>query len=84
MLVEAQQSTTEVTNMAEPTQKHPAINQVINNITGGDREAQIRADVCVPPPIGCGKPATTFRDALSAREYRISGLCQACQDKIFG
>lgn len=32
----------------------------------------------------CGKPATEFRDDLSRREYGISGLCQACQDKVFG
>ena len=25
-----------------------------------------------------------FRDNLSRREYNISGLCQDCQDKIFG
>lgn len=25
-----------------------------------------------------------FRDMLSEREYKISGLCQSCQDKIFG
>lgn len=24
-----------------------------------------------------------FKDRLSAREFRISGLCQKCQDKIF-
>ena len=24
-----------------------------------------------------------FTDALSEREYQISGLCQSCQDKIF-
>lgn len=24
-----------------------------------------------------------FRDALSRREYRISGLCQKCQDSFF-
>jgi len=24
-----------------------------------------------------------FRDALSLKEYRISGICQKCQDKIF-
>lgn len=24
-----------------------------------------------------------FKDALSLKEYRISGLCQECQDKIF-
>jgi hypothetical protein len=25
-----------------------------------------------------------FRDKLSAKEYGISGMCQTCQDKIFG
>lgn len=25
-----------------------------------------------------------FRDALSLKEHRISGLCQKCQDKTFG
>lgn len=25
-----------------------------------------------------------FRDSLSVKEFRISGLCQKCQDKIFG
>jgi hypothetical protein len=43
----------------------------------------------------CGRPATEtdrndmpkafmFRDESSAREYRISGMCQACQDSVFG
>ncbi len=27
--------------------------------------------------------ATKFSDSMSAREYRISGLCQACQDWVF-
>lgn len=25
-----------------------------------------------------------FRDELSAREYYISGMCQDCQDSVFG
>lgn len=25
-----------------------------------------------------------FRDSLSIKEFRISGLCQNCQDRIFG
>lgn len=25
-----------------------------------------------------------FRDVISKREYRISGLCQKCQDMVFG
>ncbi len=26
----------------------------------------------------------SLRDALSVREYQISGFCQSCQDKVFG
>lgn len=25
-----------------------------------------------------------FRNTISKREYEISGLCQKCQDKVFG
>ena len=27
---------------------------------------------------------TEFRDELSIKEYYVSGLCQACQDRTFG
>ena len=33
--------------------------------------------------VWCGDPITGFRDVLSAKEFDQSGLCQACQDKIF-
>jgi hypothetical protein len=39
----------------------------------------IQAQVCVK----CGCEVKEFKDALSAREYQISGLCQQCQDEIF-
>ena len=35
----------------------------------------------------CGKqidPDRDFRDTLSLREWTISGMCQVCQDSIFG
>lgn len=32
----------------------------------------------------CGKPIGPFRSELCKREYKISGMCQACQDKLFG
>ena len=32
----------------------------------------------------CTKPIGEFRDELSKKEYSISGLCQDCQDDIFG
>ena len=31
----------------------------------------------------CGGPCDHFRDALSKKEYQISGMCQECQDKVF-
>lgn len=39
--------------------------------------------LCVPSPMGCGKPIGEFRDELSLREYKISGWCQNCQDIHF-
>ena len=34
--------------------------------------------------VECGKPADKFRDAVSAREYKISACCQDCQDLFWG
>jgi hypothetical protein len=48
------------------------------------RVENIRLQHCVEPPFGCGKPANEFKDEVSEHEYRISGLCQTCQDDIFG
>ena len=35
----------------------------------------------------CGKfvdPKKDFRNAISLKEFTISGICQACQDGVFG
>ena len=66
----------------EPTPKAPELERLLEGFSG--RTTAITADRCVNPPIGCGRPATTFKDELSVREYRISGLCQDCQDSVFG
>ena len=34
--------------------------------------------------VSCGEFNLEFRDELSRKEYGISGLCQCCQDGIFG
>jgi uncharacterized CHY-type Zn-finger protein len=34
--------------------------------------------------VACRKQITGFRDTLSEKEYTISGLCQECQDEVFG
>jgi hypothetical protein len=68
----------------EPTRKSgslmKAINAMAKEVFGNERTSSIEDDVCV----SCAGPATAFRDALSVKEYRISGLCQICQDKVFG
>ena len=44
----------------------------------------VKSGVCVPPPFGCGGIANQFSDSLSKKEYRIGGMCQTCQDFVFG
>jgi hypothetical protein len=64
----------------EPAQKTDAINDIISNLTGKDRVETIRGNLCMV----CGGDASNFRDAISQKEYTISGLCQSCQDDTFG
>ena len=50
------------------------------SLFGRSRTLAIAGKGCVK----CGEPATEFKDELSRKEYGISGLCQCCQDSIFG
>ena len=43
---------------------------------------KVRKGWCAFP--GCGSVADRLRDELSAKEFFISGMCQHCQDSIFG
>lgn len=63
----------------EPTKKAPPLDFFMKGM-GYDRQKAIRTLTCV----WCKKPARVFRDQLSLQEYRISGLCQTCQDETFG
>ena len=67
--------------MATPAEKSPELEKLLEEISG--RTTAIKADVCIPVPLGCGGPAKEFRDHISCKEYTISGLCQKCQDSIF-
>ena len=49
-----------------------------NKETAGDLIDQGRCPICAKPI-----KLTDFRDPISANEYKISGLCQACQDITF-
>lgn len=62
--------------------KSPGIAAFLENLAG--RTTALNNQTCVRPPIGCGKPVGEFSDGLSAQEYQISGLCQQCQDGVFG
>ncbi len=66
--------------MAIPTEKSKAINDLCREVMGKDRMETIIADKCM----SCTGDATKFTDELSKREYKISGLCQKCQDSAFG
>jgi hypothetical protein len=41
------------------------------------------SDTCAPPPIGCGKPIDGFSSPLTARVYRMEGLCEDCQRRKY-
>lgn len=64
--------------MTEPAKKSDGIEKFLEIIAG--RTTAIRSDKCV----SCGKDAIEFKNDLSRAEYRISGLCQKCQDEVFG
>jgi len=66
--------------MAEATKKDPGINDMLTSVFGIDRVGSISDNKCV----SCKEDATEFTDALSQKEYSISGLCQLCQDQVFG
>ena len=66
--------------MAIPRHKSEAIENLLNQLAPNPRRESIIGNTCS----WCGKPAEEFKDALSQKEYTISGFCQVCQDKTFG
>lgn len=52
-------------------------------IKAGFKEQVEKVDNCVCPFCSNKINFEDFKDALSKKEYGISGLCQACQDEIF-
>lgn len=71
--------------MPVPSEKSDQVENTINffaQMAGHkrDRHTAILTDQCV----ACDRKAESFTDKLSEREYTISGLCQVCQDEVFG
>lgn len=59
------------------------MNKKIVRAAGFEKEVKkVEKGIC---PI-CDNPIrmTDFRDNLSLKEYKISGLCQTCMDDTFG
>jgi len=63
----------------ESTQKHFLIDNFLTSLVCKDRQKTVRNNQCMT----CSGDADTFTDELSVKEYRISGMCQSCQDKVF-
>lgn len=68
--------------MAEPTKKSPEMENFITKTLGINRKRIIEDNTCVICKTEVDLDG--FKDALSAKEYVISGLCQKCQDETFG
>ena len=71
----------------EPTEKSPAMTEYLEQTMG--RSSAIKSLKCIAPPMGCGRDIPPGEmeswDALSIKEYRISGLClDPCQNSVFG
>ena len=64
----------------EATFKHQGIEQMLSKLTGVSRVGAVAERSCVT----CSGEAKSFRDALSQKEYTISGMCQSCQDSVYG
>jgi len=60
--------------------KSPQMNEALDRIARTMFGRERHGNVCVT----CGGPVSEFRNELSRKEYGISGMCQNCQDEIFG
>ena len=55
------------------------VDDVAKRFFGRTLTKSLDTHICV----SCGEPAVEFRDDKSAVEWRITGLCQKCQDEVF-
>ena len=64
----------------EATIKNPSIDKVLTQLMGKNRLDTVRENLCMT----CDGYAIEFKDKISEKEYTISGMCQDCQDSVFG
>lgn len=60
------------------------MNNNIMRSLGFGKEVALKSEGFCPFCKVAVNPATDFRDESSRKEFGISGLCQADQDKMFG
>jgi len=60
--------------------KDQAITDLMSALTGKDFLFTKATNHCMT----CSEPNMEFTDQLSIKEYNISGMCQDCQDGVFG
>lgn len=71
-----------MTSLPRPfSNKAPVIQKFLIEIAPHGKQAYETGDTCAL----CGAKVTidSFKDTISIKEYGISGMCQACQDKVF-
>ena len=68
----------------QPSFKAPEIESALSSIFGVDRVQTIAGGDCISCDEARDLKATSFRDDVSRKEYSISGMCQSCQDDLFG
>lgn len=71
-------------NICPTCQKEIPMEQIVNQFAvetfGRSKSESIEKKICVT----CGGKAGLFTSLQSVKEYKISGMCQKCQDKVGG
>ena len=67
----------------EPSYKAPQMDSALTYLFGVDRHKTISNGECIACEV-TGLIASSFSDDVSRKEYSISGMCQSCQDDLFG
>ena len=70
----------------QPSFKAPQIDALLSEIifNGKDHVTVIKEGKCLTCDEAHDLIASSFRDDISRKEYSISGMCQSCQDDVFG
>ena len=66
--------------MSKTPEMEATLDGLSERMFGRKRSDAMETASCVT----CGEPAVGFRNELSEKEYSISGMCQVCQDTVFG